>query len=84
MHNARSRKGEEQAGLGWVLGPHGMLASVIPEFEYRPAQLQMAEAVERAIDTGAPVIITGSIFVVAEAREAWFEHIGAPVPERDS
>jgi dihydrofolate synthase/folylpolyglutamate synthase len=42
------------------------------------------EAVERAIDTGAPVIITGSIFVVAEAREAWFEHIGAPVPERDS
>ena len=33
-----------------------MLASVIPEFEYRPAQLQMAEAVERAIATGETLL----------------------------
>ncbi len=56
MHNARSRKVEEQAGLGWLLGPQGMLASAIPEFEYRPAQLQMAEAVERAIATGETLL----------------------------
>ena len=56
MHNARFPKVEEQAGLGWFLGPHGMLASAIPDFEYRPAQLQMAEAVERAIDTGETLL----------------------------
>lgn len=39
-------------GLEWLFGPRGILAVAIPDFEYRPAQLQMAEAVERAIETG--------------------------------
>jgi dihydrofolate synthase/folylpolyglutamate synthase len=43
----------------------------------------VAEAVERALAAGAPAIVTGSLFVVAEAREAWFEHAGLPLPERD-
>jgi ATP-dependent DNA helicase DinG len=44
------------AGLGWLFGPRGILAAGLPDFEYRPAQLQMAEAVERAIDTGETVL----------------------------
>jgi len=43
----------------------------------------VAHAVQRASDAGTPLVITGSIFVVAEAREAWLEHIGAPLPDRD-
>src|SRR5512136_2689429 len=56
MSKTRSQDGETQASLGWFLGPQGMLASAIPDFEYRPAQLQMAEAVERAIDTGETLL----------------------------
>ena len=48
MARARLREEEEQAGLGPVFGPRGILAAAIPEFEYRSAQLRMAEAVERA------------------------------------
>lgn len=32
-------------------------------------------------DTG--ILVTGSIFLVAEAREEWAEHNGQPVPEND-
>ena len=41
------------------------------------------DALERALATDAPVIVTGSLTVIGEAREAWFAHIGAPLPDRD-
>ncbi len=44
----------------------------------------VAEAVARALATGAPAIVTGSLFVVAEAREAWLAHAGLPLPDRDT
>jgi ATP-dependent DNA helicase DinG len=56
MPKTRSQDGETQAGLGWLFGPRGIFAGAIPDFEYRPAQLQMAEAVERAIDTGETLL----------------------------
>jgi len=40
-------------------------------------------AIDLTVDTHAPIVVAGSIFVVAEAREAWFAHIGAPLPETD-
>jgi len=46
----------EAAGLSWLFGPRGLFAAAIPDFEYRPAQLKMAEAVERAIDTGETLL----------------------------
>jgi len=41
-----------QTNLEWLFGPRGIFAVAIPDFEYRPAQLQMAGAVERVIETG--------------------------------
>ncbi|MGH2592741.1 MAG: bifunctional folylpolyglutamate synthase/dihydrofolate synthase [Anaerolineae bacterium] len=41
------------------------------------------DALERALATDAPVIVTGSLTVIGEAREAWSAHIGAPPPDRD-
>jgi ATP-dependent DNA helicase DinG len=43
---------EGEAGLAATFGPRGLLSQALPEFEYRPAQLQMAEAVEQAITAG--------------------------------
>jgi ATP-dependent DNA helicase DinG len=56
VHKNRSRDVEDKAGMGWIFGPRGILAAAIPEFEYRPAQRQMAEAVERTIETGEPML----------------------------
>ena len=56
MVNKPSANVESTAGLAWLFGPRGILAAAIPGFEYRPAQLKMAEAVERAIDTGETVL----------------------------
>jgi ATP-dependent DNA helicase DinG len=56
MVNTSSANVESTAGLAWLFGPHGILAAAIPGFEYRPAQLKMAEAVERAIDTGETIL----------------------------
>jgi dihydrofolate synthase/folylpolyglutamate synthase len=44
----------------------------------------VAAALDRALGNGDPVVVTGSIFVVAEAREAWFERIGQPITDRDA
>jgi ATP-dependent DNA helicase DinG len=41
-----------QGALEEVFGQDGLLAAAIPEFEYRRAQLRMAQAVARAIDLG--------------------------------
>ena len=41
-------------------------------------------AVERALALDAPAVVTGSLFVVAEAREAWLAQAGLPTPDRDT
>jgi dihydrofolate synthase/folylpolyglutamate synthase len=44
------------------------------------------DALSQALDLAGPddlVLVTGSLFVVAEAREAWFAMTGGPMPERD-
>src|SRR5512136_184421 len=56
MSKKQTQNGKAQTGLGWLFGPRGIFAAAIPDFEYRPAQLQMAEAVERAIDTGETLL----------------------------
>ena len=56
MLKKRSHDEETQAGLGWLFGPRGIFAAAIPDFEYRAAQLQMAEAVEHAIETGETLL----------------------------
>jgi len=53
MSRTRRRvEGEVGTGLRAALGPGGSLSEVLPEFEERPAQLRMAEAVEEAIERG--------------------------------
>jgi len=42
----------------------------------------VADAIELALTQQAPIIITGSLFTVADAREAWFARIGQPI-EKD-
>jgi dihydrofolate synthase/folylpolyglutamate synthase len=42
----------------------------------------VAEALEIALREQSPIIITGSLFTVADAREAWFARIGQPL-EKD-
>jgi dihydrofolate synthase / folylpolyglutamate synthase len=43
----------------------------------------VANALEIALADQAPIIITGSLFTVAEARLAWFSRSGTPLPETD-
>jgi ATP-dependent DNA helicase DinG len=54
--NSRRIEGEAASGLTAALGPRGWLCGVLPEFEYRAAQLQMAEAVEQAIALGETLL----------------------------
>jgi dihydrofolate synthase/folylpolyglutamate synthase len=42
----------------------------------------VTEAIDLALHDRSPVIITGSLFTVADAREAWFTRIGQPL-EKD-
>ena len=42
----------------------------------------VANAIELALKHQTPIIITGSLFTVADAREAWFTRIGQPI-EKD-
>ncbi len=56
----------------------------------RGKQVEMAESVAdaldlalRAADDRAGVIITGSLFVAAEAEAAWAARVGGPAPETD-
>jgi len=50
-----------------------------------PARIrgEVATAFEEALATGGPVLVTGSLFVVAEAREAWAARGGMPMPDLD-
>ena len=56
MQTKRSPDTEEPSGLGWLFGPRGIFAVTIPDFEFRPSQLKMAEAVDRAIRTGETLL----------------------------
>ncbi len=44
----------------------------------------MMDALDRALTTNAPIVVTGSVVGMAEARQAWFEHAGMPLPDRDT
>jgi ATP-dependent DNA helicase DinG len=50
--SSHRRGGEDETALGAILGPGGSLQKVLPEFEERPAQLRMAQAVAQAIANG--------------------------------
>src|SRR2546423_14034630 len=40
-----------------IFGPDGLIARAHPEYEYRPGQIQMAEAVLRAFDEKRHLIV---------------------------
>jgi dihydrofolate synthase/folylpolyglutamate synthase len=42
----------------------------------------VAEAIDIALQDRSPIIITGSLFTVADARETWFARVGQPI-EKD-
>ena len=44
------------AALAAVFGPRGLLSAALADFEYRPAQLQMAQAVEQAMAAGGTLL----------------------------
>ena len=44
------------AALAAVFGPRGLLSAALADFEYRPAQLQMAQAVEQAMAAGETLL----------------------------
>lgn len=52
MKGPRRVSAEPDAALAAILGSGGSLQKALPEFEERPAQLQMAQVVEQAIGTG--------------------------------
>src|SRR5574341_1128401 len=53
MKRASHRPGaEEEVALAAILGSRGSLQQALPEFEERPAQLRMAQAVAQAIANG--------------------------------
>jgi dihydrofolate synthase / folylpolyglutamate synthase len=43
----------------------------------------VASALDSALADQSPIIITGSLFTVADARVAWLKRSGAPLPEID-
>jgi folylpolyglutamate synthase/dihydropteroate synthase len=45
--------------------------------------VDVANALEIALADQSPIIITGSLFTVADARVAWLKRSGAPLPESD-
>ena len=56
----------------------------------RGAQVEMADSVAQSLDLAlrdaderSGVIVTGSLFVAAEAEEAWAERVGAPPIDTD-
>jgi ATP-dependent DNA helicase DinG len=44
-------------GISDIFGPEGVIARHHPQYEYRPGQIQMAEAVARAIETGRHLLV---------------------------
>jgi ATP-dependent DNA helicase DinG len=52
-----SKNTAEKGSLERIFGPRGWLARNHPRYEYRPAQLQMAEAVEAALENRRHLIV---------------------------
>ena len=53
----KSQKTTEHASLERIFGASGWLARHHPSFEYRPGQLEMAEAVESSLQSGQHLIV---------------------------
>ncbi|HXH48961.1 MAG TPA: DEAD/DEAH box helicase, partial [Terriglobia bacterium] len=53
----KSRETAEKAPLERIFGPSGWLARHHPSFEYRPGQLEMAEAIESSVENGQHLIV---------------------------
>lgn len=53
----KSRGTAEKISLERIFGPSGWLARHHPRFEYRPGQLEMAEAIEASVENGQHLII---------------------------
>ncbi|HET9177810.1 MAG TPA: helicase C-terminal domain-containing protein [Terriglobia bacterium] len=53
----KSQKTTEKAPLERIFGASGWLARHHPSFEYRPGQLEMAEAIESAVENGQHLIV---------------------------
>jgi len=68
--NSRAAKAET---LGAQIGDRGVEPTLTNT---------VAEAIDLALKDRSPIIITGSLFTVADAREAWFARIGQPL-EKD-
>ena len=47
-----------------------------------PDAAGLPAALEIALHDRSPIIVTGSLFTVADAREVWFRRIGQPL-EKD-
>jgi dihydrofolate synthase/folylpolyglutamate synthase len=63
------------------------LSRTVEELGYRATRVSnVPNAIERAIESASPndlICITGSIFTVADAREAWCKRKGLPLPPVD-
>jgi ATP-dependent DNA helicase DinG len=53
----KSRETTEKASLERIFGASGWLARHHPSFEYRPGQLEMAEAIESSVENGQHLIV---------------------------
>lgn len=52
-----NKSAAEKPPLDKIFGPSGWLARHHPRFEYRPGQLEMAEAIESAVENGQHLIV---------------------------
>ena len=63
------------------------LAQTVADLGYETAVApDVPGALEAALDVASPddlICVTGSIFTVVDAREAWFERNGLPLPPLD-
>jgi len=70
---ASNQRGASIEALGARVADRGYVPTLAPS---------VADALEIALIDQSPIIITGSLFTVADAREAWFKHIGVTI-EKD-
>ena len=48
---------EVSSTIDEILGPHGLLANALPNYEHRPQQLQMAESVAKSLRDRRPLVV---------------------------
>jgi len=77
LTRARHPRAAAPEALAATVEAQGGGARVVPTVsEALAAAIELARATDL-------ILVTGSLFVVAEAREAWFESQGMPLPPRD-